>query len=296
METLESLGRRIATTGDLQSIVRTMKSLSAVSIRQYERAAAALREYSRTIELGLQVVLRESSLPSDAGRVPDGPAAAIVFGTDHGLCGRFNEQIVEFALAGMQQRGVADAAPCLAVGVQAAARLEAAGRRVDDALLLPGSVAGLTETARRILLIIDRWRSLRDTARLYVFHNARSAQAAAEPVCLQLLPLDADWLRRLVGRPWPSRTLPMFTMAGPELFAALVRHHLFVGISGAGAESMASEHAMRLAAMQAAERNIKETLEEMNGAYRQRRQQAITEELLDIVAGFETLRPEEEGL
>jgi F-type H+-transporting ATPase subunit gamma len=48
--------------------------------------------------------------------------------------------------------------------------------------------------------------------------------------------------------------------------------------------------------MQAAERNIQEHLEEMTGAFRRRRQQAITEELLDVVAGFETLRTSEESL
>ena len=53
---------------------------------------------------------------------------------------------------------------------------------------------------------------------------------------------------------------------------------------------MASEQAARLASMQAAERNIEERLEEMQAQYRRRRQQAITEELLDVVAGFETLR------
>jgi hypothetical protein len=42
MDTLEALSRLIATTEDLQAIVRTMKSLSAVSIRQYERTVAAL--------------------------------------------------------------------------------------------------------------------------------------------------------------------------------------------------------------------------------------------------------------
>jgi F-type H+-transporting ATPase subunit gamma len=69
----------------------------------------------------------------------------------------------------------------------------------------------------------------------------------------------------------------------------LIRERLFVTIFRAGAEFMASEHATRLASMQAAERNIQEHLEEMTGAFRRRRQQAITEELLDVVAGFETL-------
>ncbi|MEZ5858070.1 MAG: F0F1 ATP synthase subunit gamma, partial [Geminicoccaceae bacterium] len=52
-----------------------------------------------------------------------------------------------------------------------------------------------------------------------------------------------------------------------------------------------SEHATRLAAMQAAERNIEERLGEMNADYRRKRQDSITEELLDLVSGFEALNP-----
>jgi hypothetical protein len=52
------------------------------------------------------------------------------------------------------------------------------------------------------------------------------------------------------------------------------------------AESLASEHASRLASMQAAERNIEERLAEQEAPFRRRRQEVITEELLDIVTGF----------
>ena len=46
----------------------------------------------------------------------------------------------------------------------------------------------------------------------------------------------------------------------------------------------------RLASMQGAERNIEEMLHELNADFQQQRQMAITEELLDIVAGFEALK------
>ncbi|MCC8999385.1 MAG: F0F1 ATP synthase subunit gamma, partial [Candidatus Contendobacter sp.] len=48
-------------------------------------------------------------------------------------------------------------------------------------------------------------------------------------------------------------------------------------------------HASRLLAMQTAERNITDRLAELNTVYRQQRQEAITSELLDVVAGFEAL-------
>lgn len=291
METLESLGDRIATTKDLQSIVRTMKSLSAVSIRQYERATESLRSYNQTIELGLQVVMHRQNVREWPGEDMRGPTIAVVFGSDHGLCGRFNEQIVRFArqqLRGVEAQGARIL--WLAVGLRAAARLEADDQEIGEELWLPGAVEGLTATAHTVLLKLDEWRDRHGATHVAVFHNVRNEDTTASPRMIELLPLNLRWLRDLRRRPWRSRRLPTFTMDPDELFSSLIREHLFVAIYRAGAESMASEHATRLAAMQAAERNIEEHLEEMNAEYRRRRQESITAELLDVVAGFESLQ------
>jgi F-type H+-transporting ATPase subunit gamma len=290
MDTLEALGKRIATTEDLQSIVRTMKSLSAVSIRQYDQAVVALRGYSRTIELGLKVVLRSGHLPITGPKQSDGSTVAIVFGSDHGMCGRFNQLIVRFARDELRRRRLPrNDTTYFVAGARAATLLESAGEQVAEYLTLPGSVDGLTETAQSILLKLDEWRSERHVARVLLFHNLRSDKATAEPVGTQLLPLDSEWLWRLARQRWPTRAIPDYTMDTEALFAALARQHLFVRLFRAGAESAAGEHATRLMAMQAAERNIEEHLAEMNATYRRKRQESITDELLDVVAGFETL-------
>lgn len=291
METLESLSRRISTTEELESIVRTMKSLSAVSIGQYERAVEALEQYRRTVDLGLQVVLPRLA-QSPAADVESGAVAVIVFGSDHGLCGRFNDQIGEFARERLRHGGSTAQVRWLAVGARVAARLEAAGDAPAEALLLPGAPSGLVTTAQTILLVLDRWRSEDDVRRVLVAYNRHTDEATAVPLLRQVLPLDPAWVRSIAERDWPSRRLPTYSMETETLFSALVREHLFLSIFRAGAESMASEHASRLSAMQAAERNIEETLEELGGSYRRVRQQSITEELLDVVSGFEALQAE----
>ncbi len=63
MPSIELLKRRIRTAGDLRSLVRTMKALAAVSIRQYERAVESLADYNRTVEMGFQILLRERRHP-----------------------------------------------------------------------------------------------------------------------------------------------------------------------------------------------------------------------------------------
>lgn len=290
METLETLGKRIAATEDLQSIVRTMKSLSAVSIRQYESAVAALSQYSRTIDLGLEVVLEHEPTLLPGASEPQGPTLAIVFGSDHGLCGRFNDQIARFASEHICDLGVPPYHTVwLAVGIRAGRRLEFQKKRVDECFFLPSTVTGLTGMAQSILIKVDEYRTTKGIERVLLLYNYRSEEATASPRKNQLLPLDSSWLRQLAERPWPSRRLPTFTMNVSELFSSLIRQHLFIAIFRAGAESLASEHATRLVSMQAAEKNIGERLEEMKAAYRHNRQESITQELLDIIGGFETL-------
>jgi F-type H+-transporting ATPase subunit gamma len=79
-------------------------------------------------------------------------------------------------------------------------------------------------------------------------------------------------------------------MNGGELFLALLRQHLYTALFRAVAESLASENAGRLASMQAAEKNIQDRLAELGARYHRRRQETVTSELIEIVAGFETLR------
>ena len=74
---------------------------------------------------------------------------------------------------------------------------------------------------------------------------------------------------------------------------ALIREYLFISLFRACAESLASENASRLAAMQRADKNIDELLEDLNRNFHRLRQSGIDEELFDIISGFEALNVEE---
>jgi F-type H+-transporting ATPase subunit gamma len=288
MDTLETLAQRIETTQSLRSVVRTMRALSAASIAQYDGAVGSMRQYMRTIEMGLRVVMRSGEAHARGPDAARGPVMAIVFGSDHSLCGVFNERIIRTAIEEQYSSGRQDWF-WLAVGTRAAYTLEAAGILVRQTIELPGTASGLVDTAHRLLVAIDDWRARDEVSRVLLFHNRRREETAMSHR-LQLWPLDPHWLELLARRPWRSRSIPVFTMGAPELFAAFTREHLFANIFRSGAESLASEHATRLAAMQYALQNIEDHLAEMTSDFRRKRQEKITTELMDIVAGFETLR------
>jgi len=289
---IEDLRHELDSLTDLQSIVRTMKALSAASVRQYERAQESLDDYYRTVELGLHVFLRHHPGPLTERAGGSHRAGAVVIGSDHGLCGRFNEEIVGYArqrLAAMP--GVTEGEPMrtVAVGVRVAEELTAQDMRLEGEYFTPSSSEGITATVQQLLLKIDDWQREGAVDHVYLFYNRQEAGSAYRPTGIQLLPVDLQRFRSLEAEPWPTRVLPTFSMPARQLLSSLLRQYFFVTLFRGCAESLAAEHNSRLAAMQSAEKNINERLEELTGAYRRERQGAITAELLDVVAGFEAL-------
>jgi F-type H+-transporting ATPase subunit gamma len=291
METIESLRRKIEVSQELREIVKTMKTMAAVSIRQYDKAVASLRQYNRTIEMGLQIVMRSNREKSSQLRPPPGRRlGAIIFGSELGMCGPFNEVLLSYVLDRCKelQVGEGDRA-IIAVGARTVSRLEESGMQVDASFAMPGSVSGITSRVQELLLKIESWQCPGGVERIMLFHQQPVQGALYRPQTVPLLPVGLEWLESLGQKPWPSRVLPTFTMARPRLIYALLGQYLFVSLYRALAESLASENAARLAAMQAAENNIEDRLKELRLQYNQLRQSTITEELLDIVAGFEAL-------
>jgi F-type H+-transporting ATPase subunit gamma len=122
----------------------------------------------------------------------------------------------------------------------------------------------------------------------HLFYNRPTSGSVYAPVHQRLLPLDETWRRKLAELPWPTKNLPE-VLGSSATLRALIREYLFVSLFRACAESLASENASRLAAMERADRNIDELLEDLNGNFHRLRQSGIDEELFDVISGFESL-------
>jgi F-type H+-transporting ATPase subunit gamma len=156
-------------------------------------------------------------------------------------------------------------------------------------LPLPTSVTAVTAFVGQILIDIEAASEQGDVAEVYLFHNHPKSGILYEPVSEQLLPLDRIWQSKLAALPWPTKELPEVMEGAIPTLQAFLREYLFVLLFQACAESLASENASRLAAMQRAEKNIKEILEELNRTFRRTRQESIDEELFDVISAFEAL-------
>lgn len=282
----EQLERRMHTAEELHSVVRTMKALAAVSIGPYERAAASLKEYNHTVERGMAAALKHVSWEAFPEAPEHGRTLAIVFGSDQGMVGPFNEKLASFVAEHLEQP---EHTQCWPVGERIAARLADYGVEVAQAFHVPDTVQGITPLTGALTEKIEAFREQESLKEVLVFHHVQESRARYHPRRRIMLPLRRTWQVHLARQEWETRQVPELAGDHATIMAALLREYFFVTLFMACAESAASEHASRLAAMQRAEQNIQETLEELTLEYHQARQQAITEELMDVVSGFEAL-------
>ncbi|MEJ2612983.1 MAG: F0F1 ATP synthase subunit gamma, partial [Candidatus Thiodiazotropha sp.] len=162
-------------------------------------------------------------------------------------------------------------------------------RQLMGGFALPNSINAITALVGQILIEMETQREQGMIEQVYLFHNHPKAGAIYRPVCQQLLPLDETWLHNLANIPWPTANLPEVMGSRERTLRALVREYLFVTLFRACAESLASENASRLAAMQRAEKNIDELQEDLNRTFNRLRQSGIDEELFDVISGFEAM-------
>lgn len=232
---------------------------------------------------------------------------AIVFGSDQGLVGQFNEDIAQFALTTLAK--LPGQPTIWTVGERVQTRLADALTKLGSTYNLPTSVTGIAPLIGQLVAQIQQATERQENNQkgsnspyntsygIYVFHNRPTSGALYEPTLQRLLPLDQQWLQSLAEIEWPNSHRPEILcpigkaerQVNIRTRRALIREYLFISIFRACAESLASENASRLAAMQRAEKNIDDLQEKLGREFNRLRQSAIDEELFDVVAGYELL-------
>lgn len=290
MDTLQVLDRKIRTAHDLLAVVKTMKSLAAVNIRQYEGAAVAMNEYASVIERAWQAFFRNR--PQLQGRKRQSETLCLVLGSDQGMCGQFNDVIIQHAFSEIRSDDDRfEATTFWSAGERVRGGLEEEVR-VAEHFFLPSSTDGIADLIGDIVERLILLRHDRPVDRFVIFYNHLGRSGTYEPSMHRVLPLGREWSEEQRRRQWPTHCFPMLGGEPTDVFEELFHQHIFAAVFKTFAQSMASENAARLVAMQAAEKNILEMEDDLQGRFRATRQDAITAELLDIISGFESLDPE----
>ncbi len=292
METQASLQRKLGSAKELKSVVRSMKAIAASNIGQYELAVKSLGDYFRTVSLGMIAYFKQEKIDTlPEQNQPKGnnekSIYAVVFGSDQGLVGQFNDSLSEFVSQSLQK--LQGKKEIWAIGERVELLLSDMGYNTTQLFLVPNSVDAITPLVQQILIKSEESFDKTKSSEVYVFHNQPNSGAGYKPVMQRMLPLDETWRQSLTELMWPTKLIPQVVGEIKPTLLALIHAYLFTTMFKACAESLASENASRLAAMQRAEKNIDETLDDLSHKFHRLRQSSIDEELFDVVSGYEML-------
>jgi F-type H+-transporting ATPase subunit gamma len=290
METLDSLRRKLAGAKDLKSVVKTMKVVAALNIGQYEKAVRSLDEYYNIVALGLATCLKPDLHGFHAGNHNDQAISScvIVFGSDQGLVGQFNDVLCTYVLESL--RDMPGSKEIIAVGERVHMLLADRGFSNIRLYSVPNSVMYITPFVSQVLQNCEKMLLSGSVNRVIVYNNKPKQGTLFESVHRQLLPFDEVWQREILSHQWPTKQPPQVIGSTQRTLEMLVHTHLFTSLYRACAESLYSENACRLAAMQRAEKNIDELLDDLTHQFHALRQSTIDEELFDVVSGFEAMK------
>lgn len=287
MATLKIIRKRIASVKNTRKVTKAMKMIAAARLRRAQTAAIGARSYEHHLRvMAMRVAASlDGEHPLLARDVAVRKKEVIVLTSDRGLCGGFNENLLREFLRHWDadvKRGVA--VECTIIGRKGRDSLASRGRAVREALT--GFYDGLSMA--KILPLIEA-----ATARFVageidqvdiVFNRFKSAMA--QDITIQTLlpirpPTTADALAALDYLYEPDRAV-----VANRLLERAVAAQVFQ----ACLESVASELAARMTAMDSASKNANEMIDALTMKLNRARQAMITTDLLDIVNGAESLK------
>ena len=287
---LETLKKRIQTTTDLKEIVTTMKTLSSASVGQYEKALLSLYYYGRTVKAGFNGLTRADFFTYHPSKIRANPKMlAVVIGSDNGLVGRFNRDLMTFTEQTLNDLYPKGEKHILSIGKRIGLLAPLYHMHQEGTYSLSNSVKEISIISGIILTKIHELIYQKHIDAVYLFFNQKQGNTAFISDYLQVIPLPAEQFSNVKKEKWQGRMPPLITANKDALFQSLIREYLIVVLAHALTSSLASEHYTRMIHMQEAERNINDSLDELNLKYQQLRQNQITDELIDIVSGSEQI-------
>jgi F-type H+-transporting ATPase subunit gamma len=285
MASLKSIRKRIASVKSTQQITKAMKMVAAAKLRRAQEAAQAARPYAEKLaELLQSVAARAGDVehPLLAVRERTETIDVIVITSDRGLCGGFNANLIRKTEQFIAQQP-ATTIRLTAVGNKGYGhfRRRPVGVAEEHTHLPagPGHPLAVQLATRVAQAFADG-----STDGVYLVYSQFRSALSQVPTVEQILP---------VVRPPASDEVQTDYIYEPDpltLLDRLLRQYITTVIDHAFLESIASEHAARMTAMENATSNASDMIDRLTLDMNRARQAAITTELMEIVSGAEALK------
>jgi F-type H+-transporting ATPase subunit gamma len=283
MSQLKEIEKQLKGVRSLKDIVHSMRSLAAVNLYKTEKVLESIRQYRLMIQEGLGLVNHLLPVPKpESVEKTDLPIGYLIFTSDQGLSGSFNEKVIDFV---QQYDARGKEVVYMVSGVRGQDILKE--KKIDVFLYTsaPTSLEGIKKAMRDLSDTLYLYYSEGRFGSLILFYNVYVSVGQFTPTAFSVLPLDVTQFTR--EKAFPSQ--PHLYVMPEELLPLLIEEYLFIELYRAFVESLASENGSRLRSMDSAGKNIDKKIEDLLQHYRISRQEEITSEMLEIISGAEAL-------
>lgn len=289
--TLESLEAKIKTVSELKDIVSTMKMLSSVSVGVYEKAEKSVLTYQRNIEDAFSAIfLNYGDIVKTVRKKGNNEnIIAVMIGTDTGLVGGFNKEIAQWAFNYLDNFKFENVS-FISIGKKMTSFLKGRNKNILAMYPVSNTLKEFSTFLSDVLAHLETVMRVQKWNKVLVFYQSKNGRYQEKFRVKQLLPFPKEYFKNQEGKKWNTRSFPLVLSKKENMLSHLEHEYITLMLMKAVITSLVAEHTKRMMNMQQAEKNIKENLEALNLVYQQERQTVITDELIDIVSGAESLK------
>lgn len=277
--------RRIGTAKNISKITKAMEMVAASKMKKAQDQALAARPYSQALYDSIATISQASKLDDHPllSSHENGIPAIIMIGTDKGLCGALNGNLMKkLALWKKQHKN----GEVVAVGKKAVLAARALGMNVHAQFTQIAENVTTQDIIPVMTLVLNGFteQKFKSVDIIYTdFLNTLSQkpkQAALLPLSKTFKP---DIVVEKVAEKIPTKEY-VFEPSPKQILDNLLPFYLENTLYHSFLEAKASEHSARMVSMKNASENAGELVDELKLVYNKTRQQGITTELLDIIS------------
>ncbi|MFQ6107930.1 MAG: ATP synthase F1 subunit gamma [Candidatus Aminicenantales bacterium] len=285
MHALIDLRRRIRSVRNTQQMTQAMKTVATAKLKKAQRPLMEARPYWHSFPPFL------FELAFWAGRYvhpllmrrEEKTADCLILTSDKGLCGAFNSNLLERALAFLEEKAVKADIRLILMGKKAVTFFK--HRPFPLRRVYSGNIDRLTsEELRELAQFLTQLYAYGQTDAVYLIYNEFKSILAPRITIEKILPIEFPEESRIhegLTPDWEPEIESIFVTLLPRYVENQILHSFF--------ESTASEHASRMMAMENATKNAEELIGDLTLVLNKVRQASITKELLEIMTAVEAL-------
>jgi len=298
MASLRDIKRKIGAVKKTQQITKAMNMVAAAKLRGAQEKMERFKPYSqkfREVLTSLAGRVEPDIHPLLVSREETKKVALILITSDRGLCGSYNTNLNNRALKWMEERkNQGQEVSLIAIGRKG--RDFFRRRKYTITRELVDQMGNYDYTvAHGVAQGVIQSFLAEEYDEVHILYSEFINVGIQKPFLMQLLPISTEEMRGEeiqpeVGYPEKGDMEYLCEPSAETLMIELLPKHIDVQLLGALQEAVAGEHAARMTAMDNAQSNCKDMIENLTLAYNKARQAAITTELMDIVGGAEALK------